>query len=109
MITHGPSQSIAAVDLEALLCGFDAAVASTAGGFSVDRGVSGASSSPRMWRMIGLAILVCGGCDPAYPTVCIPSPPPDLDCAQISFTNFVVKPPDPHGFDGDSDGRGCET
>ena len=20
-----------------------------------------------------------GGCDPSYPTVCIPSPPPDLD------------------------------
>jgi IPT/TIG domain-containing protein len=50
-----------------------------------------------------------GGCDPAYPTVCIPSPPPDLDCGDIRFTNFRVRPPDPHGFDGDNDGVGCET
>ena len=50
-----------------------------------------------------------GGCDPAYPTVCIPSPPPDLDCGDIRFTNFRVRPPDPHGFDSDNDGVGCET
>jgi micrococcal nuclease len=49
------------------------------------------------------------GCDPAYPTVCIPPPPPDLDCADVSYTNFEVKSPDPHGFDGDDDGIGCET
>ncbi len=48
-------------------------------------------------------------CDPAYPTVCIPSPPPDLDCADIPYTNFEVLPPDPHNFDGDGDGIGCET
>ena len=49
-------------------------------------------------------------CDPAYPTVCIPSPPPDLDCGQIPYTDFRVLPPDPHGFDGsDNDGWGCET
>jgi hypothetical protein len=48
-------------------------------------------------------------CDPAYPTVCIPSPPPDLDCGDIPYTNFTVLPPDPHGFDGDHDGVGCET
>src|SRR5947207_15857006 len=23
-------------------------------------------------------------CDPSYPTVCIPPPPPDLDCADIA-------------------------
>ncbi len=50
-----------------------------------------------------------GKCDPAYPTVCIPSPPPDLNCADISYQNFTVLPPDPHGFDRDSDGFGCET
>lgn len=49
------------------------------------------------------------GCDPSYPTVCIPSPPPDLDCSQISFHNFTVLPPDPHRFDGNDDGVGCET
>jgi hypothetical protein len=50
-----------------------------------------------------------GNCDPAYPTVCIPPPPPDLDCSQIPYRNFKVLPPDPHGFDGDHDGIGCET
>jgi hypothetical protein len=48
-------------------------------------------------------------CDPAYPTVCIPPPPPDLDCGDIPYTNFTVLPPDPHGFDGDHDGVGCEA
>lgn len=50
-----------------------------------------------------------GGCSPSYPGVCIPPPPPDLDCGQISFRRFVVLPPDPHGFDGDKDGIGCES
>jgi micrococcal nuclease len=48
-------------------------------------------------------------CDPAYPGVCIPPPPPDLDCGDIPFRNFVVRPPDPHGFDGEGDGYGCES
>jgi hypothetical protein len=48
-------------------------------------------------------------CDPSYPGVCIPSPPPDLDCDDLPYTNFVVRQPDPHGFDGDYDGRGCES
>jgi micrococcal nuclease len=48
-------------------------------------------------------------CDPAYPTVCIPSPPPDLDCGEISYRNFAVLSPDPHGFDADHDGIGCES
>jgi endonuclease YncB( thermonuclease family) len=47
-------------------------------------------------------------CDAAYPTVCIPSPPPDLDCADVSFRRFRVLAPDPHRFDGDGDGVGCE-
>jgi hypothetical protein len=47
-------------------------------------------------------------CDAAYPGVCIPSPPPDLDCKDISYRNFKVLPPDPHRFDGDKDGIGCE-
>ena len=48
-------------------------------------------------------------CDPSYPTVCIPSPPPDLDCGEIEFRNFTVLQPDPHRFDGDKDGIGCES
>ena len=47
-------------------------------------------------------------CDASYPTVCIPPPPPDLDCGDVPYSNFTVLPPDPHGFDGDSDGVGCE-
>jgi micrococcal nuclease len=47
-------------------------------------------------------------CDPAYPTVCIPPPPPDLDCADVSYHRFRVLPPDPHRFDGEGDGVGCE-
>lgn len=47
-------------------------------------------------------------CSPAYPDVCIPPPPPDLDCKDVSFRNFKVLSPDPHRFDGDKDGIGCE-
>jgi hypothetical protein len=49
-------------------------------------------------------------CDPHYPTICVPPPPPDLDCSQIRYHDFKVLPPDPHNFDGkDNDGIGCET
>jgi micrococcal nuclease len=48
------------------------------------------------------------GCDPSYPTVCIPPTPPDLDCADVPYSNFAVRGNDPHGFDGDGDGVGCE-
>jgi Protein of unknown function (DUF1524) len=50
-----------------------------------------------------------GGCEPAYPSICIPPPPPDLDCGDIPYRNFTVLPPDPDRFDGDHDGIGCET
>lgn len=49
-----------------------------------------------------------GDCDAAYPHVCIPSPPPLLNCEDIKPKRFIVVPPDPHGFDGDMDGIGCE-
>jgi len=48
-------------------------------------------------------------CSPAYPTVCIPPPPPDLDCKDIPYKRFTVLAPDPHKFDSDKDGIGCET
>lgn len=50
-----------------------------------------------------------GNCSPSYPGVCIPPPPPDLDCPEISFDDFTVLPPDPHNFDRDQDGIGCES
>jgi micrococcal nuclease len=52
---------------------------------------------------------VQGQCHPSYPDVCIPPPPPDLDCPDIPYRRFRVLPPDPHWFDGDGDGIGCET
>jgi uncharacterized repeat protein (TIGR01451 family) len=52
-------------------------------------------------------------CAPSYPDVCIPPPPPDLDCNDIPYRNFrviyTVPDPDPHRFDSDRDGIGCET
>jgi micrococcal nuclease len=51
-----------------------------------------------------------GNCHPSYPTVCIPPPPPDLDCGDVPYRQFQVLPPDPHRFDGsDNDGIGCES
>lgn len=50
-----------------------------------------------------------GSCDPSYPDVCLPSPPPDLDCGDISERRFRVRGADPHRFDGDNDGIGCES
>ena len=49
------------------------------------------------------------GCDPSYPDFCIPPYPPDLDCADVTGKCFTVLGPDPHGFDGDNDGIGCES
>ena len=48
-------------------------------------------------------------CHSSYPDFCIPPPPPDLNCPDISQKNFTVLPPDPHGFDRDKDGVGCES
>ncbi len=56
----------------------------------------------------GSAAAARGGCDPSYPDVCIPPPPPDLDCADVPYRGFRVLPPDPHRFDGNHDGVGCE-
>jgi endonuclease YncB( thermonuclease family) len=50
-----------------------------------------------------------GNCDASYPGVCIAPYPPDLDCGDVPYTSFAVMGSDPHGFDGDSDGVGCET
>ncbi len=49
-----------------------------------------------------------GNCDASYPTICIPPPPPDLDCGDIPYRRFPVRGADPHRFDGDRDGIGCE-
>ncbi len=48
------------------------------------------------------------GCHDSYPGVCIPPPPPDLNCGDVPYTNFTVIGSDPHGFDGNKDGTACE-
>ena len=50
-----------------------------------------------------------GDCDPSYPGVCIPPPPPDLDCDDVAYTGFTVTGADPHGFDGEGDGVACAS
>lgn len=47
-------------------------------------------------------------CHPSYPDVCLPPPPPDLDCADVVERDIRVRGADPHHLDGDGDGRGCE-
>lgn len=48
-------------------------------------------------------------CDKSYPDVCIAPYPPDLDCGDITFKKFRVIGSDPHRFDSDKDGIGCES
>ena len=48
-------------------------------------------------------------CDPSYPDFCIAPAPPDLDCKSVGRKNFTVLQPDPHKFDRDKDGVGCES
>jgi endonuclease YncB( thermonuclease family) len=52
-------------------------------------------------------------CDAAYPTVCLPPPPVDLDCADFApLRNFPVDASAPNGddhhLDGNGDGIACE-
>ncbi|MEB3210017.1 MAG: hypothetical protein VKL39_01625 [Leptolyngbyaceae bacterium] len=47
-------------------------------------------------------------CDPSYPDFCLRVNIEDLDCADVPYRRFRVLSPDPHNFDGDSDGVGCE-
>jgi micrococcal nuclease len=68
----------------------------------------GRSRGANVWRGCGTASPPRGRCDGSYPTVCIPPYPPDLDCAEIPYSNFTVRGNDPHGFDGDGDSVGCE-
>ncbi|WP_287664323.1 hypothetical protein [Accumulibacter sp.] len=56
----------------------------------------------------GRATGVTSQCSPAYPDVCIPPAPPDLNCKDIPYKRFRVLQPDPHKFDGNKNGIGCE-
>jgi|RhiMethySRZTD1v2_1073278.scaffolds.fasta_scaffold1558240_2 hypothetical protein len=48
-------------------------------------------------------------CDPSYPTICLNPGMRGLSCRDIGFANFRVVGRDPHGFDRDRDGVGCEA
>ena len=48
------------------------------------------------------------GCDSSYPEICITTYSAKLICSDIPFRNFTVLLPDPHAFDSDGDGIGCE-
>jgi len=48
-----------------------------------------------------------GACDPGYDP-CIPPYPPDLDCGDVDGPVRVLGD-DPHGFDADGDGTGCDS
>ncbi len=51
-----------------------------------------------------------GSCHPGYPDDCIPPGPPDLDCPDIGHRVRVDQSRgDPHRFDADRDGWGCES
>jgi hypothetical protein len=53
--------------------------------------------------------LAPGECDLHY-TPCIRKTGKDLDCKDIGFrVHIVMAGEDPHGFDGDADGEGCES
>lgn len=47
-------------------------------------------------------------CELSYPGICIPRYPPDLNCGDIPYTNFPIIGADPHDFDDNDDGIGCE-
>src|SRR5215212_4690799 len=55
--------------------------------------------------------LARSGGDPAYPDLCIPPPPPDLDGRYVydrGFRHITVLPSDPHNLDGNHDVAACE-
>lgn len=61
--------------------------------------------TPRPEEPRGFADTGGGGrCEPGYDP-CVPSYPPDLDCADVG--PVTVTGSDPHGLDGDGDGRAC--
>ena len=52
------------------------------------------------------------GCEPAYPDDCIPPAPPDLDCGSATVRRRIRVDHthgDPHRFDANKDGWGCES
>lgn len=66
-----------------------------------------ATNAPEQPQGVSQSFQQTGNCDPSYPDICLPSAP-DLDCGEIAHRNFRVVGNDPHRFDRDRDGIGCE-
>lgn len=49
------------------------------------------------------------GCDPNYAGACVPPYPPDVNCSDISASDFQSIGSDPHRLDRDKDGIACES
>ena len=71
------------------------------------------SSNPGAAPLTLIPQAPAGNCEPSYPDVCIPIGSADLDCGDMSVRAFSVRwdvaVPDPHRFDADADGIGCES
>jgi hypothetical protein len=50
-----------------------------------------------------------GECDPSYPDVYASPHYPNLNCDDVPYGNIKVEGDDPHGFDREGDGVGCES
>jgi len=74
-------------------------------------GAAGPATSPALAGGTGAGgSTTSGSCHPAYPDDCIPPAPPDLDCGDIARRVRVDHAHgDPHRFDADKDGWGCES
>jgi endonuclease YncB( thermonuclease family) len=68
------------------------------------------ATQPKQNRPRAQPVVPTGNCDPSYPDVCIPpfDEVGDLNCGDVPEGGFAVRPPDPHEFDGNGDGIGCE-
>jgi hypothetical protein len=76
---------------------------------SVPPATSTPTVTPTATRTVTPTASRAANCHYSYPDVCIPPPPPDLNCSDIPYRRFRVLPPDPHHFDSDGNGIGCET
>jgi micrococcal nuclease len=75
---------------------------------AIDTGLSGPASNP---SPATTTTPNSSRCDVNYAGGCVPSYPPDLDCADIRALGIApvrVVGSDPHRLDGDDDGYGCE-
>jgi micrococcal nuclease len=70
--------------------------------------VSVASPTPGIVPLVPQA-----DCEPSYPDFCLAVGTADLDCGDVEWRRFTVlwnlPNPDPHRFDGNADGVGCEA